>query len=128
MIREIKFRAWDKIKNIILPVEAIDWWHGRGWTCLLRPAEPKPSKYTKDGLEYEPIENLILLQYIDLKDKNGKEIYEHDIVKTEEGIIGTVEWDQKYCGFFIKNKRFTLELAYQCEVIGNIFENPELLK
>jgi len=77
----------------------------------------------------------VLMQYTGLKDKNGKEIYESDIVKMlESGIhekwasIKAVEFDNKYLGFspfcylnFIHSNNIV-------EVIGNIYENKELLK
>lgn len=59
-------------------------------------------------------------QFIGLKDKNGKEIYEGDIMVTHTGWKTVVRWDEEnlcYCGFMLI-----------WEVIGNIHENPELLK
>ena len=73
----------------------------------------------------------VLLEYTGLKDKNGKEIYEGDVMQNEDGVGRSVaEWD--HCGF---NRRWipigvTSPLSLnteQWEVIGNIYENPELL-
>jgi len=65
-------------------------------------------------------------QYIGLKDKNGKKIYEGDVVKTSL-FVYKVEWNNKVCGFFPFAFNPDIE-AKECEVIGNIFDNPELLE
>lgn len=155
--REIKFRVWDKTKKLISPVAQIryaDDGFAKTLTIYPAPFEYKKSYMLVDG------ENGILMQFTGLKDKNGKEIYEGDIVK---GIVkfpqltlhqndknsnfkmcGYVTYD--FCGFrlkviqslsqedregmvnyfdFIGNYGETFE---EIEVIGNIYENPELLK
>lgn len=76
-----------------------------------------------------------LCRYTGLKDKNGNRIWENDIIKHEiSDTIGTVKWYQEdYVGWcvddtIIDEQQFTDEMWNECEVIGNIFDNPELLK
>ena len=79
-------------------------------------------------------------QYTELKDKNEKEIYEGDIVKINDEIIAKVIWDNDYLGYFLyaneENSIDSFENGEQplydywgsIEVIGNIYDNPELLE
>jgi len=129
-MREIKFRAWDKKeKKWTLPVIVYS-----GNTTLI-----EPYKYRKDTKG-----NLIeveLIQYTGLKDKNGKEIYEGDIVigkvnyQGKDLIIkGAIEWLDRIPAFIlhdiyqIRTTGFTLGVINKLKIIGNIYENPELLK
>ncbi len=94
------------------------------------------------GVEVADIQKDIIMQYIGRKDKNGKEIYEEDVVKGYFSLSGIktnpkfeitkVEWDEKLTGFNPFN-RYDCDCGEfycveDCEVIGNIYENPELLK
>ncbi len=74
------------------------------------------------------------LQYTGLKDKNKREIYEGDIVKTELGIFHVV-FSEKFAGWYIEKSDGHREFlfsglgnSHSNEVIGNVHENPELLK
>lgn len=68
-------------------------------------------------------------QYTGLKDKNGKKIFEGDIVKSKYGVFKSkVEWNDSFCGFFPFCNNDTGIFADECEVIGNIYENKELLE
>jgi len=70
--------------------------------------------------------------YTGLKDKNGKEIYEGDIVKfdfyEETGAIGTIKWSGKFCGYVLCGYPLRIHGLTKLEIIGNIHENPELSK
>lgn len=80
-----------------------------------------------------------LMQSTGLKDKNGKEIFEGDIlgIETDEGILNVnIFWDDKHALFMFESeihneKELLAELVedntYPFEIIGNIYENPELL-
>lgn len=89
--------------------------------------------------------SLIFQQFTGLLDKNGKEIYEGDIVcfldgeiiSTENGMecdefpsIGVVEWENEKQGWDITNRTDVdwIDCWDEVEVIGNIYENPDLLK
>jgi len=99
MMREIKFRIWDKKTKQIFEVGL--------WNIS----------------EYVFSSTYILMQYTGLKDVHGKEIYEGDIViEGYKGKYGTyeVKWNVK--GFNLGS-----EDGDEYEVIGNIYENPELL-
>ena len=95
-----------------------------------------------DGFAFDevPASDFILMQSTGLKDKNGKEIFEGDIVKYEAGcntVTEEVAYDKNFAGFGVRDADtdiiFTfLQLAdvvdlSSLEVIGNIYQNPELL-
>lgn len=125
MNREIKFRTWDFKNNIILPnivwsIVGID----KVW--LIDPKGVLNSTY--NGLK-------IFTQFTGLTDKNGKEIYEGDIISywpfCAEGYQNTKAKVPELTAFhwFEELELMLTEYPNQCEieVIGNIYENPELL-
>ena len=127
-MRKIKFRVWDKKKkemktccpNYLVGGDGtLHWQFGlqEPWPLIAREHE--------------------VMQYTGLKDKNGKEIYEGDIVSggfgiPPVGVRSVVEYDGS--AFIVRTekhnpKQATLKTAIECldiEVIGNIHENPEL--
>lgn len=74
-----------------------------------------------------------LCQYTGLTDKDGKKIWENDIVELpdEEGYF-TCEWEEDAARFVMNGDGLTVNFdnywSYQTEVAGNIFDNPELLE
>lgn len=84
-------------------------------------------------------DNYVLMQSTGLKDKNGVEIFEGDIVKKTNGSIGYVVYLQQEAGFVVVLKKSDYRLGHRNtgesyteatnhEVIGNIYENSELLE
>lgn len=110
-----KLRAWDKQDERMRTVSSINFAHE---VISCKFAELKPF----DLVDEFSIDDVILMQSTGLKDKNGVEIYEGDIVKTFGANIYVVEF---YDGKF--NPISDLE-ASNWKVIGNIYENPELLE
>lgn len=82
-------------------------------------------------IEYE-VDPATVGQYTGLKDKNGKEIYEGDILQDEIGFKGKIIYSMgALCGDF--GEGFELQYFYEglheaCILVGNIYDNPELLK
>ena len=124
-MREIKFRVWHKEKKIMGEVLGIDILH----------KEIFFSNEDVDCYEHVDFKNIELMQYTGLKDKNGKEIYEGDILFESFG--------EKYYKVVFENGSFRAEfegvfdeysfdlidvVAQGYEVVGNIYQNPELLK
>ena len=135
-MRVVKFRAWDKEIEKIYPVLKIDF------------VEEWVSMYSKiAGRHYNWLNNLVLMQYTGLEDKNGVEIYEGDILELranpfnkKRDLFQVVfkdggfrdEWNN-YIGQYlppdIRNRQGgRVRLNEACEVVGNIYENPELLQ
>lgn len=75
-------------------------------------------------------DDCIIEQCTGSKDKNSKLIYEGDVIKTPNGSIGYIVWSQQDLGFYTKDLNPKEEEVYlfECEVIGNIHENADLLE
>lgn len=139
MNREIKFRIWadNKFYNKCL-VGNTNNTNDEKWTC--------PMVWLEKQKEWVHCDNGIICQYTGLHDKNGKEIYEGDVVLYEDWEMayegggndsfinkGIIEYVECNCCFNV-TERQTVELQdvlykdnESLEVIGNIYDNPELL-
>lgn len=129
-MREIKFRAWDRITKTMRTMDNPNYTTtGPGWK----------TKYFGDLQWFfsDFVGDFELMQYTGLKDKKGKDIYEGDIVKwnpwrsgnEDAWHNGQIMWHEqgKWC---IKENYINTPIGvyHRIEVIGNIYENPELLK
>ncbi len=133
MNRQIKFRAWDKKKMEIRWVLALRWWEREFSVVELADVIFAEIQGSRNGAELDKDE-VILMQYTGFKDKNEKEIYEGDVLRWDKRYEGEVYWTKD--GWAVKNfwqssqdepgRAFSENAEF--EVIGNIYENPELLK
>jgi uncharacterized phage protein (TIGR01671 family) len=126
--RVIKFRAWNTGQKRMFTAEEMSEdqltldVNNRGFANI--HSDPRKSEFSGD--------KMIALQFTGLNDKNGTEIYEGDIVKIMRqgtAFIGEVKWGT--AGFFILTKQLPNLFQFSeihDEIIGNIYENQDLLK
>lgn len=130
MNRPIKFRSWNVVDKVMSP-----------------PFDMRDIFNGPKGKAVREFEDYIVSQFTGITDKNGKEIYEGDIVRTDEKYYPIKfvsytaditnyhdgDWDEWYCGFDLgvpndECRVLHYQLTDEVEVIGNIYQNPELLK
>jgi uncharacterized phage protein (TIGR01671 family) len=127
--RVIKFRGFEPLNNCIIYFDGIAPYSKSGHVKMF--ALPVGDQSLTDGSYCSMnINNIKLMQFTGLKDTNGLEIYESDILTDEYGSIGIVEWNNDDASFIIKYgdeiQSFDAPEAWAI-VKGNIYENKELL-
>ncbi len=124
-MREIKFRIWDIDKRKFIVNETDRLGYGDTKKCMSERVD-----FENNSVEINADESYILSEYTGLKDMKGKEIYEGDILFET--------FREEYFKVVFENGSFRAEVdeysldledyANICEVVGNIYENPELLE
>ena len=124
-MKEFKMKAWLKKENKMVSIIGID-------------LNYQYIRYTDDGnlfkddykiAEFKDIE---LLQFTGAKDKAGQEVYEADVIKFNDGIddiYGLISYDDEYAVYCVSYENVTEHLSNMAgdfEIVGNIFENPDL--
>ena len=133
-MRKIKFRAWDKReKEMFYDNDVLM----KGFCYSKESIKDNDSSIISLNQTIKKTNDLILMQFTGLKDCNGCEIYEGDIVKNQWGIISKIIWyDDMGCWAYTQNEitiaTFVIRKGQfeneKMKIIGNIYENPELLK
>ena len=134
-MREIKFRAWDKNdKRIFIDPQMIDFYNKKiGYMQYQTEYMPDTSYSIPVG--FEEFEYSELMEWTGLYDKNGEDIYEGDIIFESFGekyykvIFENVSFKAEFNGDFDEYSFDLIDVVAQgCEIVGNIYENPELIK
>lgn len=145
-MREIKFRTWDKRSKELIQIQGFKYVGEKHIQLFYLDTDGCSTTCTCEK------EFIVLMQYIGLKDKNGTEIYEGDIVRFDEE-ISVVRYDEETARFVLEDygiRGCLMEYGWdegaggfgivdtngfddfndisEIEIIGNIYENPELLE
>ncbi|MFS1030200.1 YopX family protein [Enterococcus casseliflavus] len=123
-----KFRCWDERVGLT-EVVSIDFFRKK----------IKINHWEYGDSNFFPLDEVVLMQSTGLKDKNGVEIFEGDILVNQYGNVGYVAYLQQEAGFVVVKKKSDYRLGHRNtgesydvttnhEVIGNFWENPNLLE
>jgi len=120
-MREIKFRAWLTEEKKMVDVYRLDFTDKNGdptfvmWYWVQKGTQAGLSK----GFE--------LMQFTGLYDRNGRAIYEGDILRSPANEFFEVFWSEKMNGWVLNGKRIDNNILQHLDIVGNVYENPELL-
>ena len=122
-----KFRAWDTTKKEMF----------KDTFAITESGEVVTVEqgFVTDTPDYVFVDHLVIMQSTGLKDKNGKEIFEGDVLKNNKYITSVFYEDGAYCVKFRRTPNTTVTMnvisfieKYKTRIVGNIYENPELLE
>ena len=122
MVDLLRFRAWDVEFKEMVQVDALDF-----------EEQLIKATYKNGNVVKEDLKNYVLMQSTGLKDKNGKEIFEGDIIGTKDGLLnGVVEFNidlGMWTNSLVRYNNFErlCNVASSRKIIGNIWEDGELL-
>lgn len=130
-MRKIRFRAWDGKRMHLFDNfhETLSYNDISGWNVAPNEVDYKGEWLCGESQDKTP--DFVLMQFTGLLDYDDKEIYEGDIVEYRyresdiESRVGVVEW---YRGEYRIDTHDVLGAIYPEKILGNIYENPELLK
>lgn len=126
-----RHRAWDKIHKTMYEVDDI-------MSIDFGKSEISVKTLFFERTNYYKFDDIVLMQSTGLTDKNGKEIFEGDILSIEtdeENVKVEVSWDNKHALFIFESKKYNEKEAlgelfednsYPFKIIGNVWEDPEL--
>ena len=124
MVDLLRFRAWDKEFKEMVQVDA-----------LVFDEQIIKATYKNGNVVKEDLKNYILMQSTGLTDKNGKEIFEGDVVKMAKNVYSEPTYYEvvRHRGgaYRLDSKQYGCELWLRhtdCDIAGNIYDNPELLE
>ncbi len=127
-MREIKFRAWVKDRKAIFEVISIDYVSKKVTYIVERTGHLL-------NIRHDKFNDVELMQYTGIKDKDNKEIYEGDILFESFGeryykvVFENGSFRAEFKGDFEEYSFDLIDVVAQgCEIVGNIYENPELIK
>ena len=123
MSRYINFRIWHKLTRTYMEPSAFIFYDDRGVAALDAWADYRIYRCNIEEVEIE--------QSTGLKDKNGKEIYEGDILEDERKFRSVIKWDSSQAKFIYEKDPSMVfyqgHVGANMKIVGNIHENPELL-
>ena len=127
--RIIKFRAWDKQAKQML-IGHNQYGSGEPDSGLRKTSAGAFTRLWEALARFDEDDSFVLMQYTGLKDRNGKEIYEGDIVRWSESWLVSDSGEDE---MFTRLVKWEGQILFpgnleRKEVIGNIYENPDLLK
>ena len=124
-MREFKMKAWLKKEKKMVAIIGIDFNYE-----YIRYTED--SNLFNENYKTAEFKDIELLQFTGLKDNGGQELYEADVIKFNDGIddiYGLISYDDEdavYCVSYENVTEHLSNMAGDFEIVGNIFENPDL--